>query len=53
LDELSKQGFVEMDPSTLKRTYNEFKVRLMARDVGRNLFGDKPGDLFLPTKTRK
>ena len=51
LDELSKQGFGEMDPSTLKRTYNEFKVRLMARDVALTLSQDS--GLYPPTTTRK
>jgi hypothetical protein len=51
LDELSKQGFGEMDPSTLKRTYNELKVRLMARDVALTLSRDS--DLYPPTTTRK
>jgi hypothetical protein len=51
LDELSKQGRGEMDLSTLKRTYDEFKIPLMARDVALTLSQDS--DLYPPSTTRK
>lgn len=51
LDELSKQGFGDLDLGTVTRTYKEFKVRLMARDVALTLSQDS--DLYPPTTTRK
>ena len=51
LDELSEQGFGDLDPSTVKRTYKEFLVHLAACDIARTL--DQDGPLFSPTKIRK
>lgn len=51
LDELSKQGFGDLDLGTVKRTYKEFKVPLIVRDVGLTLSQDS--DLYPPTTTRK
>lgn len=55
LDKLSKQEFGYLDLGTVTRTYKEFKVRLMARDVARDVarMFNLDGDLSLPTKTRK
>lgn len=51
LDELSMQGFEDLDLSTVKRTYKEFKVYLIACDAERIVSQDT--ELYPSTKTRK
>lgn len=51
LDKLSEQEFGFLDLSTVKRTYKEFFVHLLASDIAQTL--DQDDDLFSPPKILK